>query len=279
MFRTIKMSYREYLVRGQGEGEYVTVNKIKRYLKDEKFETTVKNGKKYAKVPKPQAKKRAKAKTEDTKRLEKEIKNLRKYIEDPYYDRYGRRRKRKKSSRYYDDYDWYDGKYHKHKHKGVEDFMKKLDEKNKKLEKEKPRARGKKEKKELVDEIKKLERNDKEAFNNLEQLIQYYIQEWNEMAPKTLEEALEVGRICGPACFLEPNTGDYPVCAKCGDTGCFCMPLCSGLYNAKQLATFRGDSYTENIASSLALEMGCDWALIMKAYLEYKYPNALGKLY
>lgn len=263
--------YTERVVRGKGSDEYITINGVKKYLKYNAFDVRTRgDGKKVVRIPKAGRKKSAK-----TKKLEKEIKYLRRYLEDPYYDRYGyyRGRRGRKKSRDRD----YSGRRGRHKRSGLTDFMKKLDAEHKKREKAPAKARAKEQKqiKSLTKEMRALEAQDKQSFAQLEQLIQYYIQEWNEMAPKTLEEALEVGRVCGQACFLEPNTGDYPVCPRCGDNGCFCMPLCSGLYNAKQLATFRNDVYTENLATSLAMEMGCDWALLIRAYLEYKYPRAL----
>ncbi len=160
----------------------------------------------------------------------------------------------------------------------IDDFYKHiLDKKHKQLPK-KSINYNKKIQEELQKEIEHIESEDKQAFIKLEQLVNNYLQEWLHIAPSTIEEALEVAKTCGEPCFLKPSTGEYGVCPKCGPAGCYCAPMCSGLYNANLLAQRKGDQHTLLLARKLALEFGCDWALLLNAYLIHKYPNALKKI-
>lgn len=122
----------------------------------------------------------------------------------------------------------------------------------------------------LKTDLGKIEKENVDAYAKLEHLISGYLQEWREIAPRSISEAVEVGRVCGKACFLDPNTGDYPICPRCGPNECYCTPVCSGLYNANVISSRRGDKHINAHARRLAHDIGCDWALLIEAYLEYK---------
>lgn len=123
----------------------------------------------------------------------------------------------------------------------------------------------------LKEEISQIEKEDQDAYARLEQLIEMYIQEWIKLAPQSFNETLEIGRVCGSACFLKPSTGEYPICPKCGPSECYCAPVCSGLYNANVLSERRGDLQVQQRARALGYDIGCDWALLIQAYFEHAH--------
>jgi hypothetical protein len=61
-----------------------------------------------------------------------------------------------------------------------------------------------------------------------------------------------------PGCFLKPPTG-YPVCPKGGG------PTCDGLESARKRAILNKDLPMRKKAESMALAMGCGWAMRSKA--------------
>lgn len=108
------------------------------------------------------------------------------------------------------------------------------------------------------------------GIGELEKMIHDYIKEWETISPKTLNERLDLARNCGSSCFLNPETGDYPICPKCGPTQCYCGPTCSGLYNANLQGQRKKNKRVIETSRKLGIEYGCDWALFIQAYLEYK---------
>lgn len=68
----------------------------------------------------------------------------------------------------------------------------------------------------------------------------------------------EAMRKRAPKCFLKPPTG-YPVCTKGGS-----VPTCEGLLAARRRAIMNKDTAVRRKAESMALTMGCGWALRSK---------------
>jgi hypothetical protein len=62
-----------------------------------------------------------------------------------------------------------------------------------------------------------------------------------------------------PSCFLKPDQMKYPVCSKGGS-----KPTCEGLLAARRRAIMNKDRATRRKAESMALTMGCGWALRSK---------------
>ena len=58
---------------------------------------------------------------------------------------------------------------------------------------------------------------------------------WQSRAPQRGQPRHQLMSECGKACFLDPESGAFPVCPKCtlGDSHCLCQLDCGGLMSAK----------------------------------------------
>ena len=115
-------------------------------------------------------------------------------------------------------------------------------------------------------------------INQIKKIVQSKEKAWTKKKPHGTIEMTELLSTCGTNCFLDKGvtqTNDYAVCAKCSKTDCLCYPDCDGLLFVKRLAAHRGIDYIEQIAQSLADELGCDWSTAIKYILQSQYSNTL----
>jgi hypothetical protein len=78
---------------------------------------------------------------------------------------------------------------------------------------------------------------------------------WKSRTAMRVEER-EAMHARAPGCFLKPKEMKYPVCSKGGS-----KPTCEGLLAARRRAILNRDRKVRRKAESMALTMGCGWAL------------------
>ena len=83
---------------------------------------------------------------------------------------------------------------------------------------------------------------------------------WGKDKPESKGERDRLMEVCGPKCFLKPDTKSFPICQKLEGEGRKCKIDCRGLLAAKVRAAQWGYEDVKIAADEIGKRSNCKWS-------------------